>query len=205
MQLLDPDVVLSDYALTGLSFFLSSKMKGLKKDTQSLFFLFSGLSSFFGGTYHGFFPNKTQTFLGKAIWVVTLLCLAIAANCLWAHLLKRQSFPGRQKSFWILFFLTLAFGLHAFFMDHRFFWGILYYAFPLLVLAVQQLADYVRLRKVQSRMGLMAIGGLFIASILQQLKIGIHPHYFDHNALYHLVSFVSLILFYEFFRREDLC
>src|SRR6266700_3934420 len=42
-------------------------------------------------------------------------------------------------------------------------------------------------------------GGLalsMLAALLQQARIAIHPVYFDHNALYHVVQALALVLLY---------
>jgi uncharacterized protein DUF6962 len=40
-----------------------------------------------------------------------------------------------------------------------------------------------------------------VAALLQQLEIALHPVYFDHNAVYHLVQAAALVLLYLGFRR----
>jgi hypothetical protein len=37
--------------------------------------------------------------------------------------------------------------------------------------------------------------------VLQQAGVAVHPVYFDHNAVYHLVQAVALVLLYLGFRR----
>jgi len=39
------------------------------------------------------------------------------------------------------------------------------------------------------------------AALLQQLEVALHPVYFDHNAVYHLIQAVALVLLYFGFRR----
>jgi ABC-type long-subunit fatty acid transport system fused permease/ATPase subunit len=39
------------------------------------------------------------------------------------------------------------------------------------------------------------------AALLQQLRIALHPVYFDHNAVYHVVQAAALVLLYLGFRR----
>ena len=39
-----------------------------------------------------------------------------------------------------------------------------------------------------------------LAALLQQARIAIHPVYFDHNALYHVVQAAALVLLYFGFR-----
>jgi len=51
----------------------------------------------------------------------------------------------------------------------------------------------------RSRAALVGLMGLFLtaaASIAQQIHISIHPHYFNHNALYHLLEAIALLLIY---------
>lgn len=204
MKILDPDVVLSDYALSLLSFYLFGKLLKNQKKIEAFFFLFSGVSSFLGGTYHGFFPLKTETVMGKTFWMSTLLFLALAANQLWLYLFKQaNNFSQRGKIF--LGLATLFFLAHALFKDHRFIWGIFYYSLPVLCLGGWLLRSYCRNQEPQKLVGLAAILSLVVASLLQQMGIGVHPLYFDHNALYHLISFGSLWLFYVFFRRNKTC
>lgn len=202
--MLDPDVVLSDYALSLLSFYFFSQLMRAQKKIEGLFFLFSGISTFLGGTYHGFFPLKTETVLGKTFWISTLSFLALAANQLWFYLLK---ITGRnlkyQRNF--LGLAALLFIGHALFRDHRFLWGILYYSLPLFLLGIVLFWGVLRKSQTENLLGLGAIFSLMMASVLQQKGIGIHSQYFDHNALYHLISFGSLILFYGFFRRGQTC
>jgi hypothetical protein len=41
------------------------------------------------------------------------------------------------------------------------------------------------------------------AAGLQQAGIGIHPAYFDHNAVYHVLQGIALVLLYLGFRKHD--
>ena len=39
------------------------------------------------------------------------------------------------------------------------------------------------------------------AALLKQRKVSIHPLYFDHNAVYHVVQSVAIVFLYPGFRR----
>jgi hypothetical protein len=39
------------------------------------------------------------------------------------------------------------------------------------------------------------------AAVLQQAKVSLHPDYFDHNAVYHVVQGIALVVLYLGFRR----
>jgi len=41
---------------------------------------------------------------------------------------------------------------------------------------------------------------MFAASALQQLHVGLHPRYFNHNALYHLIQGIALALLFNALR-----
>jgi hypothetical protein len=50
----------------------------------------------------------------------------------------------------------------------------------------------------------LVTGGLLLsvaAAVLQQAQVVIHPDYFDHNALYHVVQAIALLVLYLGFRR----
>lgn len=203
MTVLDLDVVLSDYALCFLSLILSKKLASRNQKLEALFFFFSALASFVGGTYHGFFPEKTGTILGKTVWVVTLFSVALTANCIVFYLIRRFRTEREEKIKGVVYLVTSIFLLHAVFRDHRFVWAILYYVIPILSLGLLLIVENIKSPSSRARTGILGVGTLLGASILQQLKVGIHPKYFDHNALYHLISFGSLICLYLFFKEPD--
>jgi hypothetical protein len=39
------------------------------------------------------------------------------------------------------------------------------------------------------------------AALLQQAEVSLHPTYFDHNAVYHVVQGIALVILYLGFRR----
>jgi hypothetical protein len=40
-----------------------------------------------------------------------------------------------------------------------------------------------------------------LAALLQQARVSIHPVYFNHNAVYHVVQGIALVLLYRGFLR----
>jgi hypothetical protein len=42
------------------------------------------------------------------------------------------------------------------------------------------------------------------AAMLQQAKVAVHPVYFDHNAVYHVVQAIALVFLYFGWRRAPL-
>jgi hypothetical protein len=86
-------------------------------------------------------------------------------------------------------------------LDHSF-TSIVYFYVPALLLFLVAAWE----RAVHSRsagwsliaMGLLTSAG---AAILQQVKLAIHPVYFDHNAVYHVVQSIAVLFLYFGWRR----
>jgi hypothetical protein len=47
----------------------------------------------------------------------------------------------------------------------------------------------------------LGLGLSAVAALLQQLQVALHPVYFDHNAVYHMVQAAALVMLYAGFRR----
>src|SRR4029453_13162664 len=54
----------------------------------------------------------------------------------------------------------------------------------------------IRTRASWARLGAWGLVLSFAAAAIQQLRIALHPVYFNHNALYHLVQAVALALLF---------
>jgi hypothetical protein len=55
---------------------------------------------------------------------------------------------------------------------------------------------YFRKKNTLILLGLVGIILTFIAAWIQQSQIALHPIYFNHNALYHLVQAIALLLIF---------
>ena len=63
-------------------------------------------------------------------------------------------------------------------------------------LAVLVLA-YRETRQSPALAGVIGVLLTFAAAWVQQRNIALHPRYFDHNALYHVIQFIALFLLYR--------
>ena len=45
--------------------------------------------------------------------------------------------------------------------------------------------------------GAWGLGLTFVAAAVQQGRVGLHPRYFNHNALYHLIQGAGLFLVFR--------
>jgi hypothetical protein len=74
--------------------------------------------------------------------------------------------------------------------------AILNYLPASIFLLVVFFLTYVRVRKGPVLIGLVGIVLTFVAAGVQQAGVVVHPIYFDHNALYHVIQAVALFMIF---------
>jgi hypothetical protein len=198
----EPDVALTDLALaleTGAFALLTARQESFRHQLgrlTSLLFLCLAASSLLGGAYHGWFPLGTATAAGQAVWTLTMLSIGAAATTLWLLAGALTARPPR----WLVpaaLALLLTYSAVVLFVDDHFWVSIAFSVPPLVALLGIFLAKIVKLQSKGAAFGFSAILLMFLASTLQQLRVGVHPTYFNHNALYHLIQGIALaLLFY---------
>jgi hypothetical protein len=202
----EPDVTLTDYALAVeaalCAYFLARKDRRFphRDDVGRWLVLFYGSSAgaaLAGGTAHGFFPDRSS--LGQRIlWPATLLSLGVTAFAEWriaARLLERralQSWVDRLAAG-----ALLAYSAGVLMGGRRFALAVANYL-PATAFLFAALANrYRRTREAPLLPGLASILLAFIGAGVQQRRIPLHPRYADHNAFYHLIQMISLLLFFH--------
>lgn len=198
----EPDVTLTDYGLTILCAALAHFVfhRGDRKSPYRLwltgFFLTVGAASLFGGTVHGFFPDEES--LGHLIlWRATLIAIGFAAYCAWvvgARLVLHERI--RRILIALAGLQLVAYAVVALVASQDFRLAIAEYLpatlFLLAAFSVAWRRDPVR----ALRLGTAGLVLTFVAAAIQQLQITLHPTYLDHNALYHVVQAVALVMFF---------
>ena len=202
----EPDVALTDYGLAiecGVFLYLVYR-GGLAATSLGapliLFFGAAALASLAGGTVHGFFLD-VETMGHLVLWRITLIAIGATALSAWA-LGARMQFAPRAAQ-WITTAAGAAFlgyTVLVLFMTQDFQAAVFFYlpaaVFLLAVLSVQ----YARGRERRILVALSGLGLTFVAAAVQQSGIALHPTYFNHNALYHLIQAVALWLLFLGFR-----
>lgn len=198
----EPDVALTDYAIAVLCGVLTALVRrwpdvpAAVRRWWMVLFASIGVGAVAGGTVHGFFLDETSAG-HRVLWPATLLALGVTATAMWfvgsfAGLRARSGRVVRQAAIAAL----VAYTVVVLFFDQRFVVAIGAYLPATVFLLVVLVALYVTRR---SRPLLVAIGGLlltFVAAAVQQLRIAVHPAYFNHNALYHVIQAVALVMIY---------
>lgn len=199
----EPDVTLTDYALAlecALFTWLLARRGGIRQPLQrwwALFFGAVGLAALTGGTVHGFFLDPQTT--GHAIlWPATLLAIGLASLAAWVIgaelILPAVAVRGVAAAAGLGFAGYAAVVLLA---DRRFFVAVAAYLPAALFLVVALAVVYRRRCQRAALTGLAGLGLTFAAAAVQQGGVALHPVYFNHNALYHLIQAVGLFLLFR--------
>lgn len=194
----EPDVTLTDYALAlECAVFCVLLIRG-GPWTQSLrrwwtfFFASAGTAALIGGTVHGFLPGNA------ALWTATLLTLGAASLAAWMIGAQLLNLPGVRRAAVVL--LVIYAGV-VLFVRQEFLVAIAMYLPATVFLLVAMVQVHRATREREVAIGIWGLALTFVAAAVQQLKVGVHPVYFNHNALYHLIQFVALWLLFIAARR----
>jgi len=194
----EPDVALTDYALalecTVFAYLLQRK-------EHALFFGSAAVASLAGGTVHGFFLDART--LGNAVlWRITLIAIGVTAASAWA-IGARVLFPAptARRVSTAAAAAFVAYCVVTLFITQEFRAAVVFYLPAVMFLLVALSVAYARARERGILVAVAGLGLMFIAAAVQQAKIALHPRYFNHNALYHLIQAVALWLLFLGLRR----
>ena len=202
----EPDVALTDYALfvecAAFAWLItrrSAERRALRPWTVR-FFASTALAALFGGTVHGFFAAETGS-IGRVLWKASMLAIgaaALAGYVIGARLLFDRQ--GTDRVFGIAAGLTATYTVVILFVSDAFWVAVAGYLPAAVFLLAGFLRAAVRAHAAWARLGAGGLIVSFVAAAIQQLRIALHPIYFNHNALYHLVQAVALVLLFIAFR-----
>lgn len=198
MTLTEPAVALTDFALAiecAVFVLLLSRGEASDRTLRFWFVVFfgsAGLASLLGGSVHGFFPDKSSE--GRLIlWQATLLAILVTGLAAWnigAGLLLTERKATLVRRLAIL--QLVIFSFVVMFVKPEFYIAVIAYIPATLFLLIGFIAGYRSRRLPALRWGIAGLGLTFLAAAVQRLNIAIHPHYFDHNALYHVIQGAGL-------------
>lgn len=204
-QILEPDVALTDYGLALLSFILAVLIYRLKTKNHRLkliitfFYISLALASAIGGTVHGFFPVKDS--LGHDIlWKLTLISIGVTALLSWIMAGELLWQKYRKIILYLASAEFILYALYVIFINQEFKTAVYNYVPAIVLLLFSLIYIYVKSKKHRLLIGILGISLTFIAAWIQQSKIVLHPVYFNHNALYHLIQIIALLLVFSTFK-----
>ena len=161
-----------------------------------VFFYALGFAAFAGGTSHGFIHEKTSL-LHTVVWNATLIAIGVVGLAAWmigvrlvsSHAVRR-GVTGAAVTFFGMYCAVVVLMVNSFVV------AIMYYLPATLFLFMVFLLRY---RQRRSNYGLSGMSGLLLtiaAAGIQQAGVGLHPIWFDHNTLYHLIQAVAILLLF---------
>lgn len=198
--MLEPAVTLTDYGLTIecwlLAWFVMKTNRTALASWWVAFFGFIGLASLIGGTVHGFFPDESTT-LYSILWDANMIAIGCTAVAIWnlGALLTGSETLARWMSRIAFALLALYAGIVVF-VSNRFLVAIGMYLPAVIFLTVTMSMTHARDPKRGWSIGIVGLALTFVAAAVQQLKVALHPVYFDHNASYHAIQGLALYLIF---------
>jgi hypothetical protein len=207
LALHDPDVVLTDLALALLGAYLGWRLArgpGAGRMARSGAVIMAALASaaFWGAVFHAFFPAGTATRAGFLAWSpVVLSILAVAAALLELGLrVAAPRLPAMARGA-IVAAYAAAFAGVAFLVDESYGTIVRFYAPVVLLFLVVACVQAARSRRAPWALIAASFAISVVAAVLQQARVAVHREHFDHNAVYHVLQGIALVLLYRGFRR----
>jgi hypothetical protein len=199
----EPAVALTDYfiaaeaALFAWSIAQSPDISSTARTPFIWFFLATAVAAGAGGTVHGFFAAGT---LGSVVlWRLTLLALGVVALMTWT-IAARLILSGGSARFVEVAAAVVAAGyaIVILFVDDRFGVAIAHYLPPslFLLVAFAWAASHRHDGRLWTLTGAAGMVLTFAAAFVQQRGIAVHPAYFNHNATYHAIQAVGLLMIF---------
>jgi len=203
----EPAVVLTDVGLALLGAYLGWRLRAARAGgvlARAGAVVMGGLASaaLWGAIFHGWFPAKTATPGGLLVWMlVALSILVVAARVLDLGLaiLAPRLRPTPRRA--IVGAYAVGFAGVVLLVNESFTTIVRFYAPTLTFILITAVLQAIRARS--AGWTLIAVGFAISAgaALLQQAKWSLHAVYFDHNAVYHVLQGIALVLLYLGFLR----
>ena len=196
----EPDVTLTDYALaveTLLFAYLLMRRttaNDAARNWLAALFLSLTAAAALGGTSHGFFADESSPGY-RILWPLTMISIGSAAAAGWGFGAAVMFGARIARMIGLLAGIGLAVycGVILFVSEDYLVAIVTYLPASLIIMAAFGRAFH-RTRARSAVFGVVGIVLTFVAAAVQQAGISIHPTYFNHNALYHVIQGVGLFL-----------
>jgi hypothetical protein len=203
----DPDVAGTDAALAALSAYLGWRLwteaggRGLQR-TGAILLAALASAAAGGAIFHAWFPGGTSTVAGSLAWKPVALSIVVAGATMLdlglGLLLPRWATRLRRSLVWVY---AALFAVVVMLLDDSFTSIVLFYVPTLMLLLLATLRQSLRSQSVGWRLILTGLLLSAAAAGLQQARVALHPVYFDHNAVYHVVQSIAVVFLYLGWRR----
>ncbi len=200
--MLEPAVTLTDFALfllcTAFSVLLMRTDTDRERTRRYFSLLFGTIAggALAGALTHGFFGGEVA---GGILWRVTMLLIGLAGAC--CFVLALDLLIGAATGAIALAAMAfLGYAAYVLFVRSSFVVALCFYVPAALLLLIGFL------RRFGDAPNVAALGSLgmlltFLAAWIQNARIALSRSYFDHNATYHLVQAIGLLLVFAAARK----
>lgn len=197
--MLEPDVALTDYALTlesGAFAWLLARRGAARRGWSVLFFASVAAAALLGGTVHGFFPGDGG--LGALLWRATLLATGLTTLAAWALGARLALSPSAARVVTGAAVLQLvAYAVVVLAVTDEFRVAVVNYVPAAVALGVALAVARRRTRARPALVGALGVGVLLGGSWVLVKQVALHPVYLTHNAVYHVIEAVALAMLYH--------
>jgi len=198
----EPDVTLTDYLVateSALFTYLLARKGNRKHPLRIWFAVFFGsisVAGIAGGTVHGFFLD-IETLGYQILWPLTLVAIGVTALAAWV--IGARIYFSPKVAGWVSIVAATQFAgycLIVLLITQLFTIAMINYLPAVIFLTIVFTVIYIQARERKVLIGLVGFLLTFIAAGVQQGGIALHPTYFNHNALYHLIQAIALFLIF---------
>jgi hypothetical protein len=197
----EPAVALTDYILAIESAIFATLLHRRRRSALqfwlTVYFASVCAASLFGGTVHGFFSHF-QSSTQEMLWSATLLAIGVTALATWfigAALLSARRLSVLVRTAAAL--QIAAYTICVLFITTSF-WTAIAVNVPAVVFLLATVAHKYSVERQRPLLLVIASLALSLfAAALQQLRVGLHPIHFDHNAVYHVIQAIAMYLLYR--------
>ena len=207
MTIHDPDVVFTDLGLAVLGGWFAWRLYRMPDRATmagSGVVIMAALASaaFWGAVFHAFFPAGTATGAGFAAWAPVTLSIAVVGTALLALAIRTAApdLPTLMRQ-GIAAAYYLAFEYTVLVVDESYRTVVLFYAPVVLIFLLVAARQAAGTRNRGWTLIAVSFAVSLMAAGVQQARVALHPEYFDHNAVYHVLQGIALVLLYRGFRR----
>lgn len=198
----EPDVTITDFLLATESFVLAALVATQPYTHPDIrlwfvvFFAATGVASTLGGVFHGFFVAPASP-LGTRIWRGTLVAVGVATSASWM-LGAAIIWPGTSPALMsILVAIELTVYVAIVLLVSDAFRVAVFNQIPATCfLLVAYALRYQAMPESAVAIGLGGIGVTALSGLVQRLKVTLHPVYFTHNAVFHLLQGIALFMMF---------
>lgn len=205
MTLNEPDVVYTDLGLALLGAYLAWRLwRHRSALARAGVVIMAALSSaaFFGAVFHAFFPSDTETRAGFFAWIPVSLSIIVVSCTLLSLALRVLAPPlaARVRRMLVAAY-CVSFAFVVLFVDETYGTIVRFHAPTLVLFLIAAVREALRHHARAWWLLAAAFALSILAAVLQQSRVALHPVYFDHNALYHVLQGIALVLLYFGFKR----